>query len=100
MIKLKPNQREGLFESTGALATFSSKIRIGYALDIFGPETYQNLDYIRHVRNAFAHTKISVSFETAAIKNICELLIMPRSVGQVPHIFLKDRPHPRGSGSY
>jgi hypothetical protein len=80
-LKIRNNhQRSQLFGINAPLGSFANKIRIGYALDIFGIETYENLDLIRSIRNAFAHCKLSVSFETPEIAAICHLLKIPNLI--------------------
>jgi hypothetical protein len=50
---------------TAPLGTFSAKIRLGYALALFRPSTQKDLDLIRTIRNAFAHTASPVFFSDA-----------------------------------
>lgn len=69
--------RRELFGINSPLGTFSSKIRIGYALGIFGPETLANLDVIRAIRNVFAHAKIPVQFTEPRLMAACSLLRIP-----------------------
>jgi hypothetical protein len=45
-----------LFDFTGPLGTFSSKIKMAEAMRIIGPATRANFDRIREIRNYFAHT--------------------------------------------
>jgi hypothetical protein len=59
------------------MGTFENKIRMAYALEIFGQETKANLNTIKAVRNAFAHTKLPIGFETEQVKAACELLTIP-----------------------
>ena len=63
-------------------ATFERKIRKGYALGLFGDETKNNLDLIRWIRNAFAHSPSPVRFSTAEIESACALLKLPAPVGK------------------
>ncbi len=51
-----------LLSDNGPYGTFSAKIRMGHALRIYGDETRQNLDVLRAIRNAFAHTKKPIDF--------------------------------------
>jgi len=53
---------------------------MAYAMDIFGSETKQNLDLIRTVRNAFAHAKIPIKFDTTLIEEACSRLVVPKSL--------------------
>lgn len=66
--------RGQLISADGPMATFAQKIHLGRALRIYGPETHHNLDCIRLIRNAFAHSHVPISFETKEIKDAVELL--------------------------
>lgn len=62
---------------------------MAYALDLISAETKNDLDYIRHVRNAFAHARTEVSFDTPEIGNECRKLglkdyIDERILGRLP----------------
>jgi hypothetical protein len=47
----------------GPLRTFSAKITMGYALHIYGEATKDNLNIVRTIRNAFAHSKKLIDFK-------------------------------------
>lgn len=66
--------RDRLTSDEGPIATFSQKVHLGRALRIYGPDTYHNLDYIRLIRNAFAHSHVPISFETDEVRNAVALL--------------------------
>jgi hypothetical protein len=66
-----------LFGMHGPMGTFDLKIRMARALKIFGSETNDNLDLIRKIRNAFAHSTIPITFRTAAIIELCKFLTVP-----------------------
>jgi hypothetical protein len=59
--------RETIFDGYGPLADFSSKIDVGFAMGIFGPQTRTDLHSIRWIRNRFAHSMGSITFETDKI---------------------------------
>lgn len=70
--------RRRIFSGTNApLNTFSDKILMGHALEIYGPETLHNLEIIKLIRNAFAHSRISIRFSTPEVKNVCATLKIP-----------------------
>ncbi len=56
-----------LFRSNGPIATFSQKIKMAEAIRIIGPATRANLDHIREIRNAFAHTYTGTSLSTRRV---------------------------------
>lgn len=74
---LMPADELGLFEGDGPLATFSSKIRIGFAFEAVDPVMRDELNRLRTIRNAFAHSKSLLSFDLPAIRSMCDQLIMP-----------------------
>jgi hypothetical protein len=67
MIKLTKSEREALFEGMSPLSAFSSKIKVGYALGHFGAKTRHDLDLMREIRNAFAHSRQVISFKTPQV---------------------------------
>jgi hypothetical protein len=78
-----------LFDWTGPLADFGSKILVGYAFNLFGPDTRHDLDLIRIMRNGFAHSRISFDFTTPAVAAVCHQLRAPDSPGAfIPHTWL------------
>lgn len=44
-----------MFRATGALGAFESKIRIGFLLRIYGSVVYREMQFIKKIRNQFAH---------------------------------------------
>jgi hypothetical protein len=71
-----PNEDvSAFFQSDSIFGTFSRKIASARAMRITGPLTTANLTIVRHVRNAFAHAKIPIDFETKEIAAMCEDLV-------------------------
>ena len=71
---LKASDLEPLFENSGSLSSFRSKVHIGYALGICGPVTKDALHVVVKIRNAFAHSSRVLSFSTQQIAVECEKL--------------------------
>lgn len=65
---LRKTEREGLFEGTAPLATFSAKIRIAYALGIYGTQERHDLTTINAIRNAFAHSVHELTFRSRRVR--------------------------------
>jgi hypothetical protein len=65
--------RDRLFSGTpelgGAVTTLSGKITLAHALGIFGPLAREDLDRLRKIRNAAAHAKTSLRFNSRVIKD-------------------------------
>jgi hypothetical protein len=61
-----------MFDSDGILGTFGAKIRMGHALLLFGDLTQDDLNCIRDIRNAFAHAKMALDFDHAAVIEACK----------------------------
>jgi hypothetical protein len=79
--KLIPNipksSREKIFGVQGILATFSARIEMAFVLGLIGPEIRKDLDHIREIRNAFAHAKGIISFDTPEIATKCDKIKFP-----------------------
>jgi DNA-binding MltR family transcriptional regulator len=69
---LSKDDHASLFEGEGPLSTFSARIRVGFALSIFGKITRDDLNCMRDIRNAFAHARISLKFTTREVTDACK----------------------------
>ena len=58
---------EKLQARDGPLGNFYAKNHLGFALGIYDEVTRDNLEIIRKIRNAFAHTVLKITFETEQI---------------------------------
>jgi hypothetical protein len=72
-----------LFGINKPLGSFYNKILIAYAANIFGDETYDNLEIVRRVRNAFAHAQRPIKFDNEEISAACELIKIPTLIAPV-----------------
>ena len=52
-----PDTWKLLTSESGPLGTFHEKILLGYSLRAFDESVRRNLDIVRNIRNAFAHTR-------------------------------------------
>lgn len=67
MIELNKTDCAALFDGHGPLTTFGDQVTIAYAFGLFGLKTRTNIDIIRAIRNAFAHSKKRLTFATKEI---------------------------------
>lgn len=66
---------KNLFDNAQApLSSFASKILMAYALHHFGSDERDDLDTIRRIRNAFAHSPRPIRFENSLIAAECDKL--------------------------
>lgn len=73
--KCKDNSKvEDLFWSNGPLSTFSQRILISEAFGFVSKNTADTLNYVRKIRNHFAHHPLEASFETSPIREWAEAL--------------------------
>jgi len=56
-------------DGTGPLTSASAKIRLGYALGVYGKKTRNDLNLIQTVRNTFAHSPRHLQFHDKEIAN-------------------------------
>ncbi len=70
MIGLSPQVFNEIFNNVnGPLCSFSSKILLGFALGLYGPVLKMDLNVIRNIRNAFAHTMMPITFDSHEVEN-------------------------------
>jgi hypothetical protein len=67
-------QADKVFENNGPLSTFDAKILIADCLGMFGPDTRNNLNLIKEIRNTFAHARVPITFSSPEIQDACEAL--------------------------
>jgi DNA-binding MltR family transcriptional regulator len=65
--KKDDNTWQALQSETGPLRSFSAKISIAYALGIYTEKVQHDLNVVRIIRNAFAHSKKLIDFNDALI---------------------------------
>ena len=56
-----------LFGPMKPLSSFSAKIRMGFALGLYGERTFHDLELLRELRNLFAHGKVAIDFNTPGV---------------------------------
>lgn len=61
-----------LVDRGGPLGSFNSTIRLAYALGIITANERDDLDTVRQIRNAFAHTLLPIDFKTEQIAKLIE----------------------------
>jgi DNA-binding MltR family transcriptional regulator len=57
-----------LFVPMKPLSSFNAKIRMGFALKLYGERTFHDLELLRELRNLFAHGKLAIDFNTPGVK--------------------------------
>lgn len=77
---LPPDKTGKMFSypEDGPLSSFAAKIAMGEALGIFGDQMRKDIKWIKDIRNAFAHTRVGISFKTPAVIAACDELIFPK----------------------
>jgi DNA-binding MltR family transcriptional regulator len=64
VLAARTRKDDPLFDGTNApLGTFSAKIELAYRLGLIGHEVEQSLQYIRKIRNRFAHEISTCTFD-------------------------------------
>jgi hypothetical protein len=65
------------FGINGPLGTFSARIEIAYLFKLIDETVRDQLNVIRELRNACAHSKRPISFATAELANVCKRILHP-----------------------
>lgn len=73
LVPMNKDTRDRLFEYRyqAPLCDLSSRIRLACAMGLFGQHTFDDLERIREVRNAFAHALTYVTFATKEVVDMC-----------------------------
>jgi DNA-binding MltR family transcriptional regulator len=93
-VPLSKDERARLFQPTGPLGGLAAASQLAYAIGVFGSKTRADIEHVRAIRNAFAHGRRTLSFETREIVEICRLLRIPDVVTIAESA--ADRRTPRG----
>jgi DNA-binding MltR family transcriptional regulator len=72
--------KKRLFDAYGPVSTFAAKIDLAFALGITTEAIHQELNKMRRIRNAFAHTKDGVSLDTEPVKAMFYTLARPADI--------------------
>lgn len=83
-MKLSMNGARELFGERAPLSDFFAKILLDHRLGMYEHQTRRNLDTIRHVRNAFAHAQVPISFKESEIINLVAFMEVPEKVDRRP----------------
>lgn len=76
-VELSPRTSSRIFEGSGPLSTFYSRVLIGYALGLYDKTAKEELITLGQIRNHFAHTIKEIDFEAEAISKLCKQLRFP-----------------------
>lgn len=84
-VEMDDGGERSLFSDDGApLASFGAKIRMGHALGVYGVAARQDLTIVRQIRNTFAHSRLTISFDTPEIGEACRQLTLFDRTGRGP----------------
>lgn len=64
-------------DDAAPLRDLDAKIRMAFALGMFGEKTRADLSLIRVIRNTFAHSRMDINFETTEVSKACDFLTLP-----------------------
>ena len=85
------NIEKQLFEGDGALATFSSRIAMAYAMGLISPAARRDLDLVRKIRNDFGHNAKPIDFSHPPIASRCrEVYFRYESLEAPPRRFFEN----------
>jgi DNA-binding MltR family transcriptional regulator len=91
---LSSDDEKQIFEGRGPLNDLSSKIILGFAFNLYGPNTKKDIDLIRTLRNEFAHSRRHFGFSTPVVSEFCQHLQSPDWPGAtIPHGYLASVRH-------
>src|SRR5579862_3002501 len=68
---------DSLFHPSGPLGSFATRIKIGFAIQLYGLEAYNDLKQINKIRNELAHSLVARHFNTDSIRSRANNLVLP-----------------------
>ena len=71
MPQLSKSDEDRIFDGLGPLSTFSAKIPIAHALDVIDTGSRQDIEKIKEIRNAFAHSFMEMIFQQKELADVC-----------------------------
>jgi hypothetical protein len=66
-----------LFRDGGALGSFGTRIKVGFAIGLYGEDGLHDLKEINRIRNDFAHRIAFADFQNESIASRCKSLKLP-----------------------
>jgi hypothetical protein len=82
-VELTEAQKEAIFEGMGPLSSFSAKIKLAHALGVAGDQAKSDLERIRKIRNAFAHSFAPITFDTPEVSVLCARIVFPTMTKEI-----------------
>ena len=70
---LTPDEMADFFSDNGPASDFASRIKIAYALGGIPAWIWDDVNLIREIRNAFAHTRLQLSFADKELTDLCSV---------------------------
>ena len=70
-LMLDSSIKDSIFGINGSVGTFSNKIQMAYALGLIDRQARNEIDLIREMRNACAHSRKPISLDQPALKAVC-----------------------------
>lgn len=67
--------RAEVFGARGTLSSYANKTLIAYALGIIDKSTKKEIDLIREIRNACAHSRLPISFKVRQLQDAAKAVI-------------------------
>lgn len=74
------DMRQRMFGFGGPIGTFSNKIMMAYALGLLTDESHARFEAVRALRNAFAHARRGLSFETPEVRAVVRTVLTLENV--------------------
>jgi hypothetical protein len=86
---------ENLVDERGPLNSFARKIALGRTLRIYSEDTRENLDVVRAIRNAFAHSRRLIDFSHDLVRKELDSIKIPKKGKKAYRDLFKEPPQRR-----
>jgi DNA-binding MltR family transcriptional regulator len=75
-----------MFQSSGPIGAFASKIRLAYLIGLIGEQFFRELETMKNIRNEFAHHLEIGSFDVLSVKDKCANLKLIEKIAVDPDL--------------
>lgn len=79
LIEMNSDRRSRVFGDRGPLGRFSDRILMARVLGLIDEAEFDRLTALRHLRNAFAHARVGMTFDQPVVRRVVEKILVLRT---------------------
>ena len=79
-----------MFDNDGPIASIGARASLAFALGIIGTNTRADINCVKDIRNAFAHSRVTLGFDSPEVASACRDLTAPHRLYGKERLWGKD----------